>query len=244
MKKWITILLTLTFVVVMVGCNKNSMDYIISNKPSVTGIVKEVQDQYVLMYAETAEGYPKGSYWEVPLDVENPDSYTDLSVGDEIVVYYDGSAMETDPLQIGTVYAITLKTPANRTENTENTIQKEEESWSEQDIIDMFYNSRETEWIYKACVVIPDFASDRVGAVLFWDRGQGTSQVAFFDSEGYFQQCGVYAEMVAEPEFTYLGDGTVTFKLKAENGKTYNYMLTISIEGNCVNFEATDDLVK
>ena len=136
MKKWITILLALTFVVVMVGCNKNSMDYIISNKPSVTGIVKEVQDQSVLMYAETAEGYPNGSYWEVPLDVENPDSYTDLTVGDEIVVYYDGSVMETDPLQIGTVYAITLKTPANRTENIESTIQKEKESWSEQDIID------------------------------------------------------------------------------------------------------------
>lgn len=45
------------------------------------------------------------------------DSYADPVVGDEIVVYYDGNVMETYPLKVGTVYAITLKTPANRTEN-------------------------------------------------------------------------------------------------------------------------------
>lgn len=93
------------------------MDYIITNKPSVIGIAEEVHDDYVIMYAETAEGYPNGSYWNVPLDVENQDSYTDIVVGDEIVVYYDGSAMETDPLQITKVYAITLRTPADRIRN-------------------------------------------------------------------------------------------------------------------------------
>ena len=51
------------------------------------------------------------------MNVENKDSYTDVVVGDEIVVYYDGSAMETDPLQIATVYAITLKTPTDRNTN-------------------------------------------------------------------------------------------------------------------------------
>ena len=30
------------------------------------------------------------------------------------MVYFDGNIMETDPLQLGTVYAITLKTPENR----------------------------------------------------------------------------------------------------------------------------------
>ena len=51
------------------------------------------------------------------MNVENKDSYTDLSVGDEIVVYHDGNVMETDPVKVGTIYAITLKTPADRTEN-------------------------------------------------------------------------------------------------------------------------------
>ena len=114
MKKLIALILSLSFVLALAGCNNKSMNYIIANKPSVTGIVEEVHDDYVIMYSETAEGYPNGSRWNVPLEVENQDSYTDLVSGDEIVVYYDGSAMETDPLQIATVYAITLKTPANR----------------------------------------------------------------------------------------------------------------------------------
>ena len=54
---------------------------------------------------------------EESLNTENKDSYTEVVVGDEIVFYYDGMAMETDPLQVSTVYAITLKTPANRAEN-------------------------------------------------------------------------------------------------------------------------------
>lgn len=117
MKKLVTLVLSLILVLALVGCDNNSMNYIISNKPSVTGIVEEVYDDYVIMYAEAAEGYPNGSHWHIPLDVENQDSYTDVVVGDEIVVYYDGSAMETDPLQVATVYAITLNEPADRDVN-------------------------------------------------------------------------------------------------------------------------------
>ena len=46
--------------------------------------------------------------------MENKESYTDISVGDEVVVYYNGEIAESDPLQINTVYGITLKTPANQ----------------------------------------------------------------------------------------------------------------------------------
>lgn len=42
------------------------------------------------------------------------DSYTDVSVDDEVVIYYNGEIAESDPLQINTVYAITLKKPANQ----------------------------------------------------------------------------------------------------------------------------------
>lgn len=117
MKRFIALILSLTFVLVLVGCNNRSMNYIIENEPSVVGVVEEVHDDYVIMYSETAEGYPNGSRWSISLTVENKDSYEDPVVGDEIVVYYDGNVMETYPLKVGTVYAITLKTPANRTEN-------------------------------------------------------------------------------------------------------------------------------
>lgn len=120
MKRILAMVLVLTCLLCMAGCDTKSMNYIISNKPSVTGIVEEVHDDYVIMYSENAEGYPNGSRWSIPLEVENQDSYTDISVGDEIVVYYDGSAMETDPLQVATVFAITLKTPADRATNEES----------------------------------------------------------------------------------------------------------------------------
>ena len=42
---------------------------------------------------------------------------TSFNIGDEVVVYYDGNVAESDPVQINTVYAITLKTPDDRTEN-------------------------------------------------------------------------------------------------------------------------------
>ena len=114
MKKLIAFVLVLVCVLELVGCNTKSMNYIIENEPSVTGIVKEVHDDYIIVYSETADGYPNGSNWSISLNAENNDSYTDVVVGDEIVFYYDGMAMETDPLQVSTVYAITLKTPADR----------------------------------------------------------------------------------------------------------------------------------
>ena len=107
----------LVCVLALTGCNNKSMNYIIEHKPSVTGIVEEVHDDFVILYSDSAPGYPNGSNWSVPLDVENQNSYTNLAVGDEIVVYHDGNVMETDPLQVGTVYAITLKTPADRAAN-------------------------------------------------------------------------------------------------------------------------------
>lgn len=117
MKKYIALVLALVCVLGLVGCNTKSMNYIIENKPSVIGVVEEVHNDYVIMYSDTADGYPNDSKWQISLNVENKDSYTDISVGDEIVVYHDGNVMETDPLKVGTVYAITLKTPVDRTEN-------------------------------------------------------------------------------------------------------------------------------
>ena len=119
MEKVVILVLAIAGMLSLLGCNTKSMNYIIENKPSVTGIVEEVHDDYVIVYSETADGYPNGSNWSISLNVENKDSYMDVAVGDEIVFYYDGMAMETDPLQVSTVYAITLKTPADRNVNVE-----------------------------------------------------------------------------------------------------------------------------
>lgn len=113
MKKLLAWILTLACVWVLTGCCNRSMDYIIQHEPNISGIVKEARDDSILISIEAA-GYPAGTDCEVSLDVENPDSCTHVSIGDEVVVYYDGNIAESDPLQINTVYAITLRTPANQ----------------------------------------------------------------------------------------------------------------------------------
>lgn len=116
MKRGIAGLLVLVCILAMTGCNR-SMNYIIQNEPNLIGVVEEVHDHYILIYIET-HGYPYGADCKVSLDVENGDGiYSPIMVGDEVVVYYDGSIAESDPLQISTVYAITLKTPADRSVN-------------------------------------------------------------------------------------------------------------------------------
>ena len=105
--------LAIVCVLGLTGCNNRSMNYIIENEPSIVGIVEEVRDNSLLIYIET-DGYPNGASCEVSLDVENSDSFTNASVGDEVVVYYNGDIAESDPLQINTVYAITLRMPANQ----------------------------------------------------------------------------------------------------------------------------------
>lgn len=128
--------------------------------------------------------------------------------------------------------------------NTDSSNPNEEKDWSEQDITSMFYRAQKKDWEYIDCVLISDYASDRIGAVLFWDDEKKTSNVAFFDADGYYQRCGTYAKMPAEPDFAYLGNGAVEFKLETDDGTIYNYTLTISIDGSDVYFKAVDNLPK
>ena len=110
MKKRIVFAFALAFVLVLAGCGGRSMNAIIASEPSISGIVKETNAGAVLIENEA------GEYW-VSLDVENKDSMTHFSIGDEVVVYYDGIIAESYPMQIHTVYAITLKTPGDRAVN-------------------------------------------------------------------------------------------------------------------------------
>ena len=111
MKKRIVFLLVLCCI--LAGCGKRTMNDIIANAPSITGIVKDTGEKAILI--ENGNG----EYW-VSLNVENKDSVTSFSIGDEVVVYFDGVVAESYPMQINNVYAITLKTPADRTENAKS----------------------------------------------------------------------------------------------------------------------------
>ena len=110
MKKVIAFVLAWICVLGLVGCNHRSMNDIIGKEPSITGIVKETQEHAILIENDN------GQYW-VSVKVENKDSMTHFHIGDEVVVYYNGIVAESYPMQINTVYAITLKTPADRAVN-------------------------------------------------------------------------------------------------------------------------------
>ena len=112
MKKIITIILPLIYILCFTGCNNRSMDYIIEHEPNIRGIVEETDENYILISLE-----PDGENCQVSLDVENKDSMTHFKIGDEVVVYYDGNIAESDSLQINTVYAIVLSMPAERSVN-------------------------------------------------------------------------------------------------------------------------------
>ena len=57
------------------------------------------------------------------------------------------------------------------------------------------------------------------------------------------QHCGVETELLDSPEFTYLGNGEVTFKVCSKDGENYTQKIAFSVDGEGVNFvaEAIED---
>ena len=76
--------------------------------------------------------------------------------------------------------------------------------------------------------------------MLFYDSETETSNTAFFDEEGNYQMCGVSAKIYSEPDFTYHGDGVVTFYLEAEEGSAYCCKIAFSADGSEVFFVRED----
>ncbi len=105
MKKLIAFLLALVCTLGLAGCNRNFDD-----KPTVTGFIKEIHDDHILIATSTAEGHPYGASFDISISTKDCNEiYNPLTVGDEIIVYYDGNIAESEPAQINTVYAIKLK---------------------------------------------------------------------------------------------------------------------------------------
>lgn len=120
--------------------------------------------------------------------------------------------------------------------------QPAEESWTKEEIVSQFSKWKQSEWEYIDCVLIPDHASRRIGAVLFWDSLNKTSNAAFFNEEGIPAECGVYAKATSEPNFAYLGNGAVSFDAETEDGILCHYTITLSVQGDAVNFTVASAL--
>lgn len=101
MKKILSLILTLFCVLSLVGCGR-SMDDIIKNESSITGVVEEVYNNSILISIQT-DAYPYGAYCDVSLDAENKDDMVDFNIGDEVMPSTIGS--KVSPVQS------TLKVP-------------------------------------------------------------------------------------------------------------------------------------
>lgn len=107
---------------------------------------------------------------------------------------------------------------------------------TEEDVLSLFSQSKQDAWVVLDCVLTPDHASDRVGVVLF-QEGDSVN-AAFLRRDGVYQQCGVVARAADPLLLTYLGDGTISFRIQAEDGTVSLQQITCTIQGNDVSFVA------
>lgn len=116
--------------------------------------------------------------------------------------------------------------------------------WTTSEISELFKRKTSEDCMLITCASTYDFAYDRVGTILYTDSKEGYIHVAFMDKEGNIQHCGVEAQLVESPEFTYLGNGAVTFKVCSKDGTNYTQKITFSVDENKVNFvsEAIEDI--
>ena len=104
MKRWLSILVVLGCIVALSGC-KNEAEQAYFNAK-----VLEVNKEYVDVRCIEAfnSGISVDEEFSVTKDVVSAEGVPELNVDDNIRVVFNGDVMESDPLQIGTVYAIYL----------------------------------------------------------------------------------------------------------------------------------------
>lgn len=135
----------------------------------------------------------------------------------------------------------TAKSDVKETEVKETT-QTEKEDWSEQDIISMFDNVKDDGMEYIDCAVMEDKAYDFIGTVLYWNEDEKIARVAFFDKDGHKQSCGFPVKIADDSNFTYLGDGNVSFQIETEKGEVSNYGVITTKSGSDIYFTTIDEL--
>lgn len=120
MKKLFAFLLAVLCVLPLSACSRD-MNWVISNEPSVRGIVEEIGEDYVLIRVNKADEIPHavGGLARAEKATRLQDCKFAAQVGDEVAVYYDGTVSMGDMPEIFGVHGYVLVTPANReTEET------------------------------------------------------------------------------------------------------------------------------
>lgn len=104
MKRWLSILVVFVCIIALLGCENEKRQAYFNAK------VLEVNKEYVdVRCIETFNsGISVDEEFSVTKDGVSTKGAPELNVDDNIRVIFNGDVMESDPLQIGTVYAIYL----------------------------------------------------------------------------------------------------------------------------------------
>ena len=106
MKRWLSVLVVFSCIIALFGCENGT----IKGQVYFNAQVLEVNKGFVNVKCleEFNSGIPVDEEFSVTKDVVSAGGAPELNVDDNIRVVFNGDVMESDPLQIGTVYAIYL----------------------------------------------------------------------------------------------------------------------------------------
>ena len=100
MKKLIPLLLSLVFVLTLIGCTSE-------DKATFQATILEIEDDYYLV--EPVEGSTElNSADRIMVPMVNINPSQEPEVGDTLEIVYDGTIAESYPAQINTVYSISV----------------------------------------------------------------------------------------------------------------------------------------
>lgn len=107
--------LVLLLALLLCGCDR-SMNWVISNEPSVRGIVEEVGEDWVLLRVTEADdpAYVPGNLVRAEKATRLNDCKFAAEIGDEVAVYHDGTIEAADVPQLRNVHGYVIINPANR----------------------------------------------------------------------------------------------------------------------------------
>lgn len=117
MKRIVILFAALIMALALHGCSRD-MNWVISNEPSVRGVVEEIGEDYVLIRVNEADAaqVAVGGLARAEKATRLEDCKFAAQVGDEVVVYYDsGTAVTPGTVpEIREVHGYIIMTPANR----------------------------------------------------------------------------------------------------------------------------------
>lgn len=103
MKKILSLLFVLVCFSALTSCGKTT-ESIIENEPSVKGTVVEAGETFITIDMDFSEN--ENLAIVSTGGIKNKDSYTSFEIDDVVTVYYDGTILETYPVQIQNVELI------------------------------------------------------------------------------------------------------------------------------------------